>query len=468
MRGVEMTENHFIEIDRSIMGDIYTSRELMDNLAILCDEYGSRFGGTVGERKAAEFIKSKLEEYGLSNVHFEPIEYVGWERGNTTLELISPIQKQIECISLPHSPPVNMEGNVVDLGDGKPEEFDARADEIAGNIVLTTSEVNPNGTKRWVHRGEKYGRSILSGASGFIFVNHYPGYGPATGGIGRNAEAPVPGVSVSYEDGTYLQRLIKRHGDVKLRLVSTDNCRSMTSWNVIGDLPGTQESATLVMTGCHYDGHDISQGATDPASGVVAVMEAARVLAKYADDMPCTVRFALWGVEEIGLLGSKEYVKTHEDELNHVRFYLNMDAAGAAQNKGIVLNEWPSLEPLVLSWSDEMALEFGVEQSVNAHSDHFPFLMAGVPTGGMGSVGGKKSGGRGYGHTRHDTLDKVTLTGLREAAALASRLLLRIATAPRWPSGRRDQSAVSQLFEGPEYKEEAEFRARIERYYAER
>lgn len=463
-----MVENPLITIDQKIVGDIYTSSESMDNLSILCDDFGSRFGGTKGERDAAEFIKATLIDYGLQGVHLEPVKYLGWRRGTASLEIITPVHKTIECITLPHSPGTDMEGKIVDLGEGNPDDFDERADEIAGNIVMSTSEVNPKGAKRWIHRNEKYGLSLLAGAVGFIFVNHYPGYGPATGGIGRNAEAPIPGMSISYEDGAYIRRLIQRKGDVMIRLASSAHCEPMVSWNVVGELPGRLERSPIVMVGCHYDGHDISQGASDPASGVVAVMEAARVLAKYTvNELLGTIRFALWGVEEIGLIGSKAYVSAHEDELDSIRLYLNMDSAGTLANKGIVLNEWPVLEALFEKWSQEMALDFQVEQSVSAHSDHFPFLMAGVPTAGMGSVGGTQRSGRGYGHTRHDTLDKVTLTGLREAAALAARLILRIAIEDHWPATRRDAAAVSALFDTPEYREEQAIRDRIEKFYVQ-
>ncbi len=169
--------NPFLAIDQHIVGDVYTSAELMDNLIFLCDELGSRFGGTEGERQAAEFIKGKLESYGLSDVHLEPVEYVGWTRGEAKLNIISPVKKEIPCISLPHSPPTDMEGDIVDMQDGAPQDFERRAAEINGKIVMTTSVVNPKGSRRWVHRREKYGRSLLAGATGFIFVNHYPGHG---------------------------------------------------------------------------------------------------------------------------------------------------------------------------------------------------------------------------------------------------------------------------------------------------
>ncbi|MEZ4590428.1 MAG: M28 family peptidase [Chloroflexota bacterium] len=462
------TSNPHLATDQKIIGDVYTSTELMDNLAILCDAFGSRFGGTPGEKQAADFLKAKLEAYGLQNVHLEEVPYEGWRRGSVRLEILEPIQRTLPCISLPHSPPANLEAELVDLDEGAPDDFDTCAAEIAGKIVLTTSEVNPKGVKRWIHRNEKYGRSLLAGATGFIFVNHYPGYGPATGGIGEDGAGHIPGISVALEDGRFLQRLLAKHGRVKLRITSTDVVEPMVSWNVIGDLPGNGQSDQIVMLGSHYDGHDISQGAGDPASGTVAVLEAARVLAQYASDLPCTVRFALWGVEEIGLIGSTQYAEKHADALDNIRFYLNMDSAGVIEHKDIQLNKWEDLAPIFEAWSQEMARDFRVGQSVNAHSDHYPFLMAGVPTGGINGVRRKEAGGRGYGHTQYDTLDKVEMRGLREAAVFAARLALRIAHHPDWPAQRRSPEAVAEVLDNPDNREETEIFNRIRAFYAEK
>lgn len=459
--------NPYLSLDQQITGDIYTSAEGMDNLSVLCDELGSRFGGTESERMAAEFIKGKLESYGLKNIHLEPFEYLGWKRGEASLEIISPIQKNIPCISLPHSPPVDMEGLLIDMEDGAPADFDARADEIKGKIVMTTSVFSPKDTKRWVHRNEKFGRSLLAGATGFIFINHYPGYGPATGGIGHFGKgAPIPGISICKEDGAFIQRLIKSRGPVKVRIKTSDSFAQMTSWNVVGDLPGSEHPEQLVMLGCHYDGHDISQGAVDPASGVVAVLEAARVLAKYAKSLPRTLRFVLWGVEEIGLLGSKAYVKQHTAELKEIRFYLNMDAAGGSFPKDINLHAWPELGETFARYQKEMALDFSVGQHFHDASDHYSFLLQGVITGGIEAVRATSSG-RGYGHTWYDTLDKVDQTDVREAAALAARLALRIASEDVWPATPRDAESVTKLLTQPERKELYDYRQRIEAYFAE-
>ncbi|MEZ4868771.1 MAG: M20/M25/M40 family metallo-hydrolase [Caldilineaceae bacterium] len=460
-----MTTNPYLTLDQQMVGDIYTSAEVMDNLAILCDDFGSRFGGTTGERQAAEFIKAKLEAYGLQNVQLEPVHYTGWRRGEVKLEILSPVQMTIPCITLPHSPPANLEGVICDLGDGGPLDFEESGHLAAGKIAMVNSKTQPRGAKRWVHRMEKYGRSILAGATGFIFVNHYPAYGPATGGVGDDAEGLIPAISVAYEDGMFLQRLIQRKGEVRLRLQSTDHCEPLVSWNVTGEIPGTLADPQIVMLGCHYDGHDISQGAIDPASGAVALLEGIRVLAHYAGRLPHTVRVALWGVEEIGLIGSHAYVKAHADELDRIRFYFNMDAAGGSRPKDVVLNEWQELATLFKTWQQEMALDFKVGQSISAHSDHFPFLLEGVPTGGMQPVERDLSG-RGYGHTRYDTLDKAEIRYLREAAALAARLALRAASVEAWPASRRSKEIVAKLFDKPEYNDERAIMDKIAAYVA--
>ena len=65
-----------------------------------------------------------------------------------------------------------------------------------------------------------------------------------------------------------------------------------------------------IVLGCHYDGHDISQGAHDPASGLVLMIESARVLAKHARSaLKRTIRFIAFGTEEIGLTGAFQYQK---------------------------------------------------------------------------------------------------------------------------------------------------------------
>ena len=197
---------------------------------------------------------------------------------------------------------------------------------------------------------------------------------------------------------------------------------------------------------------------------MAAVLEAARVLSAHATPLPRTLRFVAWGVEEIGLLGSNAYVKAHHDELANIRFYLNMDAAGGDFPKDINLHAWPELGETFAPYQKEMALEFAIGQKFHSASDHYPFLLEGVVTGGIEAVR-KTREGRGYGHTWYDTLDKVDQTDVRDAAALAARLALRIASETEWPASARDKDAVTEILTQPERKELYDFDQRIKKYY---
>ena len=438
--------NSYLQIDRQMVGDIYTSREVMDNLTVLCDDFGSRFAGTPEERKAADFIADTFRRYGLKDVQLESYPYAGWSRGSGTLEIVEPIQKSLHYISLPYCPAGEITGDLVSVGYGSPEEYNQLGETISGSIALAGSASKP-GLGRWVHRKEKYERAVLGGASAFIFVSEHPGVGPETGSLQDDSPAPIPGISICKEDGEFLNRLMERNERVRLRICTTDINQPRTSWNIVADLPGTEYPGEMVILGCHYDGHDISQGAVDPASGMVLVMEAARVLALYATDrIKRTVRFIAFGTEEIGLTGSFRYVDAHASELDRVRFVFNLDAAGGSSRKGVVLHRWSELEPFFHRAAKEMAAEMPVGQNVHPYSDHFPFFLKGVPTGHMGDPESAPSG-RGFGHTAYDTLDKVELVNLRAGSSIASRLALRMADTQDFPAQRRSVGTVQELLD---------------------
>ena len=436
--------NPYLQIDQQMVGDIYTSQEVMENLTVLCDEYGARFAGTPEEHQAANFIAACFKRYGLQDVKLEAYPYAGWTRGAATLEVIEPIRRTLHCISLPYCPAGDITTELASAGHGSPAEYEALGD-TTGKLVMAQSSSPPD-LGRWVHRKEKFERAVLASASGFVFVSEHPGVGPETGSLQNNREAPIPGISVCQEDGAFLTRLLARDsGKVTLKLKTTDVNEPRTSWNVVADLPGRENSEEMVILGCHYDGHDISQGAHDPASGMVSVIEAARALSTYAaDSLKRTVRFIAFGTEEIGLTGAFRYVDAHASELDNIRFMLNMDAAGGASRKGIVLHSWDALESFFNTAREQMHAEMPVGQKLNSYSDHFPYFLKGVPSCHMGDPDASPSG-RGFGHTAYDTLEKVKLEDLRAASAVGARIALRCANADDFPAKRRDSEAVQKI-----------------------
>ena len=455
-----MADNPHLEVDKKIVSEIYTSSEPMENLKVLCDVYGSRFGGTPGDFGSVKWMVEKLKSYGIENACYETFEFPGWTRGPARLEVTSPIEKEFECISLPHSVSGEVEGKLVFLEDGPIDIYEKRKDDIEGNIVMVTSR-NPLGMTRFLHRSEKYMRSILAGAKGWIFMNHYPAHGPPTGGI----SPIIPAVGVSYEEGSFLARLLEREGEVKARITTTDRNMDMTSYNVICDISGISDDEEYVLSGSHYDGHDISQGAVDPASGAVTVLEMARVLNMVKDKLRRRVRLVCFGVEEIGLFGSYNYVAQHEEEMGALRFMLNLDAAGGSGKKGVILHGYPELEPFIEHAAKEMKAELPYFQRVSPYSDHWPFFLKGVPTAGGGDPEAIRTRtGRGYGHTRYDTVDKVELENLRLAAANYSRLLLRVANADEWLAKRKTKEEIEEFIKEQGYDQTIKLANKVKEY----
>ncbi|NKB70713.1 MAG: M28 family peptidase [Candidatus Latescibacteria bacterium] len=459
-----LLDNPYLSTDRQMLGDIYTTSEPMDNLTVLCDDFGSRFGGTPGERQAALFMRDKMRQYGLQMPRLEPYSYASWSRGETYLQVVSPVEMEIPCIALPYCPSARLEAEMVFVGDGAPDDFERAGRALKGRLVMATSRP-PRGLGRNVHRSEKYARSALGAAAGFIFANHYEGLGPATGSIADNREALMPGISVSKEWGDFLVRLQQRKGPVRLRLHTRNRTRQKKSWNVVGELPGAKYPDQWIVVGCHYDGHDISQGAHDPASGMVVVLEAARVLAAYAaGQLQCGVRFIAFGTEEIGLIGAWEYARVHAEELGQIRLMLNLDSAGGAGRKGIVMHHWSGLDDFFLQARGQMQCDMPYGQQLAPFSDHYPFFEAGVPTASMGDVEAVYTG-RGFGHTAFDTLDKVRLDDLRNASSVTSRLILRMAAQDKWPVRQRSQYQVERIKKGEPNLEILAVQAELDKVY---
>ena len=452
--------NPYLDVDKKILAEIYTSREPMDNLEVLCDVHGSRFPGTPGDRGAVDYVVEKLKEYGCENVHAEEFTIPGWTRGPATLQVVSPIEKKLEVISLPHSIGAEVEAELVFIGPGALSEY--QEEKLKGKVVMVTSE-NPRDMKRYLHRSEKYMRSVLAGAVGFIFMNHYPAYGPPTGGI----NPVIPAVGISYEDGSYLARLLEREGRVVVRIKTTDRNHEVKTWNVVGDVvPPNPVDDEYVLVGSHLDGHDISQGAVDPASGAVTVMEIARVLCKVKDKLKRRVRVATFGAEEIGLYGSYAYADAHKDELDKCRFMLNLDAAGGQGKKGLNIHDFPEIERLVKKWEKEMVAEVPTKQGVSPYSDHWPFFIKGVPCASNSDPTAVRTG-RGYGHTRYDTVDKVELKNLHLAAANHARILFRVANCDEWNPRRKTQKEIQEFIKEQGYDQTVALADQVRKYVKE-
>jgi len=452
--------NSYVELDRRILGEAHGSGEALEIVTDLCDDYDSRWPGSGMDRAACEYMARWLRGHGLENVHLEKFTLPGWIRGSSTLRLLEPREGKIDCIALPMSCEGSAEADLIDLGTGAVDSYEVRRGEIEGKIVMVNSG-NPPGMTRTLHRSEKYQRSVLAGAAGWIFMNHYPAYGPPTGGI----SPIIPAVGVCYEDGMRLARLLKRKGRVRLRLETACRNLDVDTWNVVADLSGTGGSDEWVVYGAHYEGHDISVGALDDATGAACVMEIARIMAGERGHLERNMRFILFGAEEIGLLGSRAYVEAHPEEMSRIRFMMNFDAAGRDGRQGFCLHGWPALEPMFRGVASDLGLDLPVWNQVTPYSDHWPFLLKGVPTATMGDPEeARRRGGRGFGHTKYDTVDKCNPRVMRECVGNAAVAALRLVNEDNWPVQHRGQPEIDGLVKAQGFEETVRLGRRLKDY----
>lgn len=413
-------------LDKQLIAEAWTSPDIYANLEALVD-FGSRFAGSPSEAQARDFICGKFEQYGLTDVQLFPFEYLGWWRGTCALNVVAPVQRAFEAISLvysPSTPPGGLRAPIVDVGMGTEKEYAAKEGtlRVAGKIVMCSS-ANPE-EGRQPHRREKYGRAVAAGAIGFIYTRHLPGGLPETGSLRAGRLGEIPAVAISYESGFALKRLIEK-GETVVTLDVQNKSHPTTAHHVFGDVKGKTDETILV--GAHYDGHDISQGAMDDGTGTCLVLELARLFAPLRGQLKRTLRF--WGIacEELGVLGSTIYVQKKRDEVKDLALMLNLDGAVGNGAKGFSYSGLEDVEVLLKQIGKETRYPLRLTEKIVTASDHFPFFMQGVPAIMMIAREENRALGRGFGHTAMDTLDKVNEREMKESAMVAARVLLRLA-----------------------------------------
>lgn len=444
-----MTEAERREMEKEVLATIWTSNAAYETLRELCDDIGHRFGGSESERKGAEFLKSKMEEYGLENVRIEEFPMATWERGEAKLILLegefSGPERELSCISLPYCPAADLTAELLDVGDGEEDDFERLGDQVKGKIVISAAETNRPG-ERGSHRTDKYRWAEERGALGYIYVNQNPGLLHITGSLrGRNQqgstaedrEAPIPAIGVSKETGSLILRLMDK-STAKVHIQLDNRTVMSTSRNVIGEIPGSEKPEEVILLGGHFDGHDISQGAGDDGAGTITGLEAGRALAQLKGRLKRTVRIICFGSEELGLNGAWHHAD--ETDPDSYRFVMNLDGAGRGQGgqERIVLSGWPELVDYFEQWANDHHYDFIIQDQLNSHSDHFPFAVRGVPNGTLNSLDATAGMiGRGYGHTEADTFDKIHPRGLQMSAALVARLAIAMSQDENFPAKRR-------------------------------
>ena len=431
------------ELDRYLIGEAWTSTEAYANLEQLCD-FGSRFAGSPGNRAARDFILAKFQSYGLSNPHAEPFDFLVWTRGDCELNMLSPQARRLRsALALVYSPDApGIRAELADCGIGSEQDFARYPNGALNGKVVMVTTANPE-RGPIIHRREKYGRAVAAGAVGFVYVNHKPGMLAETGSLRPGRLAEIPAVGLSYEDGWELSRRGRR-GRVEVELNVHNRAGMGQGYHVVGEIPG--QNGETIIAGAHYDAHDISQGARDDGTGTVLVLELARILAPLRGQLRRTIRLIAFDAEELGVLGSGEYVKAHAADLARVALMINLDgAAGPVETHGFMTEGFKDTEAVLRHYAQSFGYALALRDRVVTASDNFPFFMQGIPAITMVARSENPALGRGFGHTAADTLDKVAEVDLKQATMTMGRMLARLADHDGSLGARKSREEIKQV-----------------------
>ncbi|MDQ3874131.1 MAG: M20/M25/M40 family metallo-hydrolase [Actinomycetota bacterium] len=259
--------------------------------------------------------------------------------------------------------------------------------------------------------------------------------------LGERSGIRIPVLGLSYAAGRALA-LAARRRPVVVRVVVRARIARARVANVVAELPGAAHDR-VVMLGAHLDSVRAGPGINDNGSGTALVLDVARTLRRARTRTDATVRFAFWGGEELGLLGSARYVDDlGAPERDRIEVYLNFDMVASPNYARLLYRGRGVADRIERAFRDAFRRRRirASTTSVGAASDHAPFARAGISVGGLftGASGLKTRsearlfGGRagrpydGCYHRACDRLRNVDLRVLEQMtnAALAATLAL--------------------------------------------
>jgi hypothetical protein len=483
-------ENADLDAIYKIKTEAFDNSKVMDFLFYLTDVNGHRLTNSVGHRKAGEWAVKKLTELGLSNVKLEKWGPFGrgWDYSKFSASMVEPSYMQFIGFPQAWTPgtngPVKAEAVLVNIrAEADMEKYKGK---LKGKLVLdmpvkdlsmsTTplarryTDVDLNDTSlvdpltnqfgfRMANSGGPAGDNPMSSfmamralrqkvnkffaEEGVVAVMNYAPKGDggtvfATSGGSRNPKDPVPPpmFTVTPEHYNRAARLVQKGEKVVVEVdIDAKFLDESDSFNVIAEIPGTDLKEEVVMLGAHLDSWHGATGATDNAAGCAVMMETVRILLSQGLKPRRTIRLALWGGEEQGLLGSRAYVKEHfgdratmklTAEHSKVAGYFNLDN-GTGKIRGIYTQKNDMVRPVFEAWLKPLG-ELGATTIANKNTggtDHQSFDGVGIP--GFQFIQDPIEYSTRTHHSNMDVYDHVQKGDLMQASAVIAAFVYQTA-----------------------------------------
>ena len=379
---------------------------------------GHRQVGSENDKLAAQYIKDQFENMNI-DVEIQPFEFESFESANVKFEVGD---KHIPVVGLGFNPYENKRiyegtGLPIDLKDSK---IHFTQEEIEGKIIVANN---------WNNH--------------FRLLRYKPKL-------------------IIYIDSLEFEKL-KTHSKLSFKLNVEGEYKKYGSANIMGKVGNNRSSSKEILITAHFDTYRKNNpGASDNASGVGVVLELARYFKKIEGELNCTVKFVCFGAEEIGIIGSRNYLYDNVNSLKQCELLFNIDDVGG---NGPVLVEmtggisgipeikcvsqipenlktcsWEGVNSKWRMLADEdlmkvmtasnhpqwlvdvvtksvKELEYEIEPTETQGSDQLTFAQAGIVTSGVGIISK-------HSHTPQDIPEKINKKSLKTAGEIAAHVVL--------------------------------------------
>lgn len=414
---------------------------------------GHRLTGSENGKKAEQYTYDLLKSYGIKDVQFQPFKAESWSRGTISVQIGSDKNSlhSFQAVTLAHSPiKADVTGEIVDMGNGVEADYLKNPTIAKGKIVLVYLGILPNsqpGTKN-LHRSEKTAIATKYGAIGIILINAAPGSILLTGTASVTGKLiPIPAVCIGHDAGLALKQTITQHPQIA-SINMTNHSGTITARNVIATFKGSKYPKEKIVVGGHLDSWDLATGAIDNGIGSFALMDMARTFQQLNLHPERTVKFVLFMGEEEGLLGSRAYVSKaiKNKDIDNIRYMLNYDmtndpksfSSSITETKDLFQYIGKEIQSIDTSFHNKFQVEVGL------HSDHEPFMLEGVPTGGGAEAHLDKKVLDCY-HADCDVFDLVDRKGQINTVRFSTMLTYGLADAPMIPAKRLSDEETKAL-----------------------
>lgn len=471
--------------------------EVVDIAAYLSDQIGGRMTNSPAMRRAEHWTMDQFKKWGLKDVRADAFDFGrGWWIESSHVRMTEPRPLELRGIPIAWTPATNgaLNAPVIVAPMISDKDFADWTGKLQGKIVMVTwpgppkddaeapfqrlsdadilkldkyqqpafdPEARQKRIERYRFRSKLDNFLAEQGAVAWVQMSRTEGrlvHGEGSGyRVGRTPR--LPGLELAAEDYRRLARLAKI-GEVKLEIDNRVHFEDAdhNAYNILADIPGSDQKAGYVMAGAHLDSWVAGDGAADNGAGSAVVMEAARILASLGAHPKRTIRFVLWSGEEQGLLGSGAYVEkylAHRAPPSDPAFadlppyfsldnypvqplpgfsdmtaYFNIDN-GSGKIRGIYTEGNVAVVPLFREWLAPFA-SMGAAAVVSEptdSTDHVFLSRLGLPA--FQFIQDPLDYETRVHHTDLDTFDHLRPEDLRQAAVVLSSLLLDAANSDK-------------------------------------